>query len=176
VSCPSNPLDCIGAAVGGVAGAAADSVLGSFADAIKSAVADLVKATLTWWVGQPSLDVAASPVGRLQALLLPVTVLVAVGGLMWRSDAEVPERRVEALSRDRLHGVADDGRSRLGEGFDADQALLKEAPSPHVSRLPLRLTAPFTTPATKDVRAPGPRRSTSRTCRTPSPTLGSATA
>jgi len=97
VSCPSNPLDCIGAAVGGVAGAAADSVLGSFADAIKSAVADLVKATLTWWVGQPSLDVAASPVSRLQALLLPVTVLVAVGGLMWQGIRMTLSRKPDPL-------------------------------------------------------------------------------
>jgi len=97
VSCPSNPLDCVGDAISGVTGAAAGGVLGAFADAIRSGVADLVKATLTWWVRQDSVDIAATPVDRLQHLLLPVTLLVAVGSLMWQGVRMTLSRKPDPL-------------------------------------------------------------------------------
>jgi len=97
VSCPLNPLDCIGSVIGSVGDAAAGGVLGAFADAIKSAVADVVKATLTWWVRQDSLDIAATPVDRLQHLLLPVTLLVAVGSLMWQGVKMALSRKPDPL-------------------------------------------------------------------------------
>ncbi len=97
MSCPLNPLDCIGSAIGSVGDAAAGGVLGAFAAAIKSAVADVVKATLTWWVRQDSLDIASTPVDRLQHLLLPVTLLVAVGSLMWQGAKMALSRKPDPL-------------------------------------------------------------------------------
>lgn len=93
MACPLNPLDCVKDA----GGAATDSAVGALADAVRSAVVDIVKATLTWWIHQPSLDVTQAPIARLQALLLPVTVIVAVGSMMWQGIRMTLSRRPDPL-------------------------------------------------------------------------------
>jgi hypothetical protein len=73
----------IGAAVGAGAGAAAGNVLSSIASAVQSGIAWIVDNSVDWWIKVPSPDLAAEPaVGRLQELMLPITVAVAVLGLI----------------------------------------------------------------------------------------------
>ncbi len=52
-------------------------------------------------------------------------------------DAEVAERRGEAIGRDRLQGVAEDGSGTLGESLDPGQSLFEYAPTPQIIRLRL---------------------------------------
>jgi hypothetical protein len=64
--------------------AGAESALGVVADLIAESIADLVVAWATWWVRAPSPDVS-NPAGILQEWMLPVTVLVATGGVLWQA-------------------------------------------------------------------------------------------
>jgi hypothetical protein len=64
--------------------AGAESALGMVADLIAESIADLVVAWATWWVRAPSPDVS-NPAGILQEWMLPVTVLVATGGVLWQA-------------------------------------------------------------------------------------------
>jgi hypothetical protein len=73
----------IGLVVGQAAGTAANGALNGIASAIQSGVAWIVANSIDWWIKLPSPDLAAEPaVGRLQQLMLPVTVAVAVLGLI----------------------------------------------------------------------------------------------
>jgi hypothetical protein len=76
-----------GWALSGVAGsaasAAAGGVLGEIAQAISNGVAWVVKNTATWWIQIPSPDLATEPaVSSLQQWILPITVAVAVAGVI----------------------------------------------------------------------------------------------
>ena len=76
-----------GWALSGVAGAAASGaaggVLGAIAQAISNGVVWVVKNTATWWIKIPSPNLATEPaVASLQQWILPITVAVAVAGVI----------------------------------------------------------------------------------------------
>jgi hypothetical protein len=73
----------IGSVAGPAAGAAASGALNGIASAIQSGVAWIVTNSIDWWVQIPSPDLAAQPaVGQLQQWILPITVAVAVLGMI----------------------------------------------------------------------------------------------
>jgi hypothetical protein len=73
----------VGLVAGQAAGAAAGGVLDGIASGIQSGIAWIVTNTIDWWIKVPSPNLAAEPaVGRLQQLMLPITVAVAVLGLI----------------------------------------------------------------------------------------------
>jgi hypothetical protein len=73
----------VGDVVGAGVGAATGDALSSIASAVQSGVAWIVANSVDWWIKVPSPDLAAEPaVGRLQELILPITVSVAVLGLI----------------------------------------------------------------------------------------------
>jgi hypothetical protein len=76
--------------------AGAESVLGVVADLIAESIADLVVQWATWWVRAPSPDVS-NPAGILQQWMLPVTLLVATGGILWQALLMILTRRGEPL-------------------------------------------------------------------------------
>ena len=73
----------VGHLVQTVTGSAAGDIFGGIAQGIREGVRWIVENTATWWVRIPSPDLAAEPaVTRLQQLLLPVTVAVAVAAVV----------------------------------------------------------------------------------------------
>jgi len=73
----------IGIGVSQAAGTATSDALNGIASAIQSGVAWIVANTIDLWIKIPSPDLAADPaVGQLQQLMLPITVAVAVLGLI----------------------------------------------------------------------------------------------
>src|SRR5262249_44226180 len=73
----------VGLVAGQAAGAAAGGALNGIASAIQSGVAWVVTNSIDWWIKVPSPNLAAEPaVGRLQQLMLPITIAVAVLGLI----------------------------------------------------------------------------------------------
>ena len=73
----------VGNAVHSVTASAAGDVLSSIAQAISAGVRWIVENTATWWLRVPSPDLAAEPaVTRIQQWLLPITVAVAIGGVL----------------------------------------------------------------------------------------------
>src|ERR1017187_3646281 len=84
---PCNTLTDPACAVGhvgqSVATSAAGDVLSGIAQAISTGVTWIVPNPATWWVRIPSPNLAAEPaVAHLQQWLLPVTVAVAVAGVI----------------------------------------------------------------------------------------------
>jgi hypothetical protein len=72
-----------GKIAGAVAGTAASGALNGIAAAIESGITWMVTQTSTWWVQLPSPDLSGEPaVGQLQRWMLPLTVAVAVLGLI----------------------------------------------------------------------------------------------
>src|SRR5690349_25099156 len=72
-----------GKIAGAVAGTAASGALNGIAAAIESGISWMVTQTSTWWVQLPSPDLSGEPaVGQLQQWMLPLTVAVAVLGLI----------------------------------------------------------------------------------------------
>src|SRR5216684_9112299 len=79
----TDPVCAAGHVIQSVTAGAAGDVLGGIAQAISDGVVWVVENTATWWVRIPSPDLAAEPaVAHLQQWLLPVTVAVAVGGVI----------------------------------------------------------------------------------------------
>jgi hypothetical protein len=73
----------VGLVAGQAAGAAAGGVLNDIATSIQAGVAWVVTNSIDWWIKVPSPNLTAEPaVGRLQQLMLPITVAVAVLGLI----------------------------------------------------------------------------------------------
>jgi hypothetical protein len=88
----------VGHLVGTVTGAAAGGVLDGIAQAISGGVRWIVENTATWWVRIPSPDLATEPaVTHLQQWLLPVTVAVAVGGVIAAGARMAIKRRANPL-------------------------------------------------------------------------------
>jgi hypothetical protein len=76
--------------------AGAESVLGVVADLIVESIGDLVVQWSTWWVHAPSPEVS-NPAGILQQWMLPFTILVATGGILWQALLMILTRRGEPL-------------------------------------------------------------------------------
>ena len=76
--------------------AGAESVLSVVADMIVESIGDLVVLWSTWWVRAPSPDVS-NPAGILQQWMLPFTVLVATGGILWQALLMILTRKGEPL-------------------------------------------------------------------------------
>ena len=73
----------VGHLVQTVTGSVSGDIFGGIAQGIREGVRWIVENTATWWVRIPSPDLAAEPaVTRLQQLLLPVTVAVAVAAVV----------------------------------------------------------------------------------------------
>jgi len=80
------------------ASGAAGDVLGGIADAISAGVAWVIKNTATWWIQLPSPDLAGeSAVARLQQWILPVTIAVAVAGVIAAGARMVLMRKANPL-------------------------------------------------------------------------------
>ena len=83
---------------GAVAGTAASGALNGIAAAIESGIAWMVTQTSTWWVQLPSPDLSGEPaVGQLQQWMLPLTVAVAVLGLIIAGGKMALTRRANPL-------------------------------------------------------------------------------
>jgi hypothetical protein len=81
-----------------VAGRAAGGVLGGIAQAVTDGVNWVVTNTATWWVRIPSPDLTAEhAVTRIQQWLLPITVAVAVGGVIAAGARMALTRRANPL-------------------------------------------------------------------------------
>jgi hypothetical protein len=87
-----------GALLRSVPGRAAGGVLGGIAQAVTAGVNWVVTNTATWWVRIPSPDLTAEPaVTRIQQWLLPITVAVAVGGVIAAGARMALTRRANPL-------------------------------------------------------------------------------
>ena len=87
-----------GKVVGAVAGTAASGALNGIAAAIESGITWMVTQTSTWWVQLPSPDLSGEPaVGQLQRWMLPLTVAVAVLGLIIAGGKMALTRRANPL-------------------------------------------------------------------------------
>ena len=94
---------------GEIASAAADSVFGQLSDVIVTAEQWLIDTSASWWVMVPSIslypnagnmDPNAAPidaVARLHALILPITAIIAVGGMIWNGLLMVLSRKPAPL-------------------------------------------------------------------------------
>ena len=72
-----------GQVIGAAASSAGTGALNGIASAVQDGISWMVTQTVTWWVQVPSPDLAGEPaVGRLQQLILPVAVAVAVFGVI----------------------------------------------------------------------------------------------
>jgi hypothetical protein len=81
-----------------VTGTAAGGVLGGIAQAVTAGVNWVVTNTATWWVRIPSPDLTAEPaVTHIQQWLLPITVAVAVGGVIAAGARMALTRRANPL-------------------------------------------------------------------------------
>jgi hypothetical protein len=77
---------------------AAGDVLGGIAQAITGGVRWIVENTATWWLRIPSPDLAAEPaVTRIQQWLFPITVAVAIGGVIAAGARMALTRRANPL-------------------------------------------------------------------------------
>jgi hypothetical protein len=65
-------------------------------EAIKDAIASQIVFNVTWWVMVPSPDVT-SPAQTLQRWMLPITALIATGGILWQALLMILTRRGEPL-------------------------------------------------------------------------------
>jgi hypothetical protein len=80
------------------ASSAASDLLSGLATAISAGVRWTVTNTATWWVSQPSPDLAAEPaITRIQAWLLPITAAVAVAAMIAAGIRLVIARRANPL-------------------------------------------------------------------------------
>jgi hypothetical protein len=87
-----------GKVVGAVAGTAASGALNGIAAAIESGISWMVTQTSTWWVQLPSPALAGEPaVGQLRQWMLPLTVAVAVLGLIIAGGKMALTRRANPL-------------------------------------------------------------------------------
>jgi len=87
-----------GKIAGAVAGTAASGALNGIAAAIESGITWMVTQTSTWWVQLPSPDLSGEPaVGQLQRWMLPLTVAVAVLGLIIAGAKMTLTRRANPL-------------------------------------------------------------------------------
>ena len=81
-----------------MAGTAASGALNGIAAAIESGITWMVTQTSTWWVQVPSPDLSGEPaVGQLQQWMLPLTVAVAVLGLIIAGGKMALTRRANPL-------------------------------------------------------------------------------
>jgi hypothetical protein len=81
-----------------VTASAAGDVLSSIAQAISAGVRWIVENTATWWLQIHSPDLAAEPaVARIQQWLLPITVAVAIGGVIAAGARMALTRRANPL-------------------------------------------------------------------------------
>jgi hypothetical protein len=77
---------------------AAGDVLGGIAQGITAGVRWIVENTATWWLRIPSPDLATEPaVTRIQQWLLPITVAVAIGGVITAGARMALTRRANPL-------------------------------------------------------------------------------
>ena len=81
-----------------VTASAAGDVLSGIAQAITAGVRWIVENTATWWLRIPSPDLAHEPaVARIQQWLLPITVAVAIGGVIAAGARMALTRRANPL-------------------------------------------------------------------------------
>jgi hypothetical protein len=81
-----------------VTASAAGDALSGIAQAIASGVRWIVENTATWWLRIPSPNLAAEPaVTRIQQWLLPITVAVAIGGVIAAGARMALTRRANPL-------------------------------------------------------------------------------
>src|SRR5580704_6215528 len=88
----------VGQAVSTATSTAASGALNGIAAAIESGISWMVTQTSTWWVQLPSPDLSGEPaVGQLQQWMLPLTVAVAVLGLIVAGGKMALTRRANPL-------------------------------------------------------------------------------
>ncbi|MCA1703295.1 MAG: hypothetical protein LC808_08550 [Actinobacteria bacterium] len=92
MACPLNPVDCVTGAIGTVAKAGAEGLADAFRDGAKW----VIKTTVGWWLNIPSIDIASSPAGEIRRDVLYVSLVVAVGGMMWGGIRLAFRRKSEA--------------------------------------------------------------------------------
>lgn len=99
----------VGCIANGVADTVSKTVLGQISDAVITAEQYLIDASASWWVLVPSIslypnaqntDPNAAPIQAVQnlhALILPITAVVAMGGMLWNGLMMVLSRKPAPL-------------------------------------------------------------------------------
>jgi hypothetical protein len=90
------PLDLSCHATNAVADGA-NSMLEVLVETIKDAIAAQLVTNVTWWVMVPSPDVS-SPAQTLQQWMLPLTAVIATGGILWQALLMVITRKGEPMA------------------------------------------------------------------------------
>lgn len=96
MSCPLNPLDCVGDAVGAIAGGVAKAGAEGLADAIREGAKWVIKTTVGWWLNVPSTDLASSPASQIRNDVMYIALVVAAAGLIWGGVRLAFRRKSEA--------------------------------------------------------------------------------
>jgi hypothetical protein len=90
---PWDPTSCsdeIGRAV-------AEASLGLVADAVTEATIWVITTSVSWWVTVPSIDVEDSPAESIRQWMVPIVVLIAVGGVLWNGLLLILTRKPQPL-------------------------------------------------------------------------------
>lgn len=93
---PLHPVDCVQTIVGGAAGAVAKAGAEGLADALREGAKWVIKTTVGWWLNIPSIDLANSPAAEIRHDVLYISMVVAVGGMMWGGMRLAFRRKSEA--------------------------------------------------------------------------------
>lgn len=85
MSCPRvlNPVCRLSSPTGSITSSLANGLISGLAHSVHSAVASIVASSVDWWVTGPSLNLTAEPgIQAIQHWLLPITIAVAMGGML----------------------------------------------------------------------------------------------
>jgi len=89
----------VGDKVAGVADAVAGGAVDSFAQALLDGLVSILTMTLSWWVSEdsPRLSDRVGTINDIRGWVLPVAIVVAVGGAMWQGIRMMLMRKSEPL-------------------------------------------------------------------------------
>jgi len=92
----TDPIGCVTDVVGGVGSTVAKAGAEGLADAFRDGAKWVIKTTVGWWLNIPSIDIASSPAGEIRRDVLYISLVVAVGGMMWGGIRLAFRRKSEA--------------------------------------------------------------------------------
>src|SRR5690554_2819704 len=91
-----SPLD-LGCHAANAVADGANSMLEVLTEAIRDSISAVIVTSVTWWVFVPSPDVEA-PAQTLQRWMLPLTALIATGGILWQALLMIITRKGEPMA------------------------------------------------------------------------------
>jgi hypothetical protein len=107
MSCPANPLDCVGSAIGGVASSAAGDSWNYIVGQFEKGMADIMKALMTFWISAPSPDLAGpnSGVRLVNQATLPLVAAASILGLLFAGGRLAWQAHHSESTRSLLRGL-----------------------------------------------------------------------